>query len=115
MVTCQVCQLVSGLLPRDVDTQPLHAAVPKVRDGGPHLQGYRPAIGQGSNDFASRDDVLFFGRMPTACFGLENAAVFIVSTASLSVDWELLRKMQVVGNESPKLQFSPSLVDTTRT
>lgn len=44
VITCQVLPACSGSLPRDVDTQPHHAAVPKARDGGSYLQGSHPII-----------------------------------------------------------------------
>lgn len=69
VVTCQVLPACSGSLPRDVDTQPHHAAVPKARDGGSHLQGSHPIIVQANKrpSHRRRRPPLFCSRL-TACF-----------------------------------------------
>lgn len=57
VVTCQVLPACSRSLPRDVDTQPHHAAVPKARDGGSHLQGSQPITIQATNGLHIADDL----------------------------------------------------------
>lgn len=103
----------SWLPPRDVDTQPLHAAMPKARDCGSHSQGSHPITVQGTNDFASRTTSSSFAihSRLVVCFRPRDCGNFRMEHDSLACWWVLRKRVHVVGDDSD-IMTTLALVDT---